>query len=171
VERRSLVWSNVRAASIKEFRDVVMYRDSSFTPNASRPGVVDTSVSWKLRPEYDFQVRDTTQVTVTLPRVLRLAASAWVLPMLQLDAAYTAEVTGDFAMPAVFEAGATLRLLRWIPLRIGIIDAGSDYGSGLTGGFGLETRVLYFTVTGATYGGSFKTARGAGGRLEFGLFF
>ena len=171
VERRSLVWSNVRAASVQQFRDVVMYRDSSFSPNPSRPGVVDTSWSWKLRPEYDFQVRDTAEVKVTLPRVLRLAASAWVLPMLQLDAAYTAEVTGDFAMPAVFEAGATLRLLRWIPLRIGIIDAGSDYGSGLTGGFGLETRVLYLTVTGATYGGSFKTARGAGGRLEFGLFF
>jgi len=169
VERRRLSIDNVRAASIKELRDVLMHRDTSFANRVPGPGV-DTTVEWKLRPEYDFQVRDTTEVTVTLPRLLRLAASAWVLPMLQLDAAYTAEVTGEIVMPRILEAGATLRLIRWFPLRVGIIDAG-DYGRGLTGGFGLETRVLYITATGATYGGSFRTARGAGGRVEFGLFF
>jgi hypothetical protein len=117
-----------------------------------------------------FRVQDTTDVTVTLPRVLRFAASTWILPMLQLDAAYTASVTGDFAAPSIFEAGATLRLLRWIPLRVGIINEGS-YGTGLTGGFGLETRVFYLDLTGATLGGGFKTGRGAAANVEFGFFF
>ena len=117
-----------------------------------------------------FRVQDTTEVTVTLPRILRLAASAWVLPMLQLDVAYTGAVSGDFAAPAVLEAGATLRLLRWFPLRVGIVRAG-DYGNGFTGGFGIETRVLYLDVTGGMYGSAPKTARGGGARVEFGLFF
>jgi hypothetical protein len=90
--------------------------------------------------------------------------------MLQLDAAYTTSVTGDFASPATFEAGATLRLVRWIPLRVGVISAG-DYGTGLSGGFGLETRVFYLDLTGATLGGGFKTGRGAGANVEFGFFF
>ncbi len=118
----------------------------------------------------DFAVQDTSDVTVTLPRVLRLAASMWLLPMLQLDAAFTASVTGDFAAPSVLEAGATLRLIRALPLRIGIVSAG-DYGTGLTGGIGIESRVLYLELSGASLGGSFKTARGAAGRVEFGLFF
>jgi hypothetical protein len=117
-----------------------------------------------------FRVQDTTGVTVTLPRILRLAASAWVLPMLQLDVSYTGAVSGDFAAPAVLEAGATLRLLRWFPLRVGIVRAG-DYGSGFTGGFGIETRVLYLDVSGGMYGSSPKTATGGGGRFEFGFFF
>ena len=117
-----------------------------------------------------FKVQDTTDVTVTLPRVLRFAASTWILPMLQLDAAYTASVTGDFAAPSIFEAGATLRLLRWIPLRVGIINEGS-YGTGLTGGVGLETRVFYLDLSGATLGGGFKTGRGAAANVEFGFFF
>ena len=118
----------------------------------------------------EFRVQDTSEVTVTLPRVLRLAASAWVLPMLQLDAAFTTSVTGDFAAPQILEAGATLRLIRQVPLRVGWISAG-DYGSGLTGGIGIESRVLYVEFSGASLGGSFKTARGAGGRVEFGFFF
>jgi hypothetical protein len=118
----------------------------------------------------EFRVQDTTEVTVTLPRVLRLAASAWVLPLLQLDASYTAAVSGDFAAPAVLEAGATLRLLRWFPLRVGIVRAG-DYGNGFTGGFGIETRVLYLDVTGSAFGDAPKTVRGGGARVEFGLFF
>jgi hypothetical protein len=169
VERRRANISGVHAASIKELRDILMRRDTTISPRQSGPGL-DTSVTWKLKPQYDFNVLDTTQVTVTLPRVLRLAASTWILPMLQLDAAYTASVTGDFAAPATFEAGATLRLLRSIPLRVGIINAG-DYGTGLTGGFGFETRVFYFDLTGATLGGGFKTGRGAGANLEFGFFF
>jgi hypothetical protein len=117
-----------------------------------------------------FRVQDTTEVTVTLPRVLRLAASAWLLPMLQLDASFTGAVSGDFAAPAVLEAGATLRLLRWFPLRVGIVRAG-DYGSGFTGGVGIETRVLYLDVTGSAFGDAPKTVRGGGARVEFGLFF
>jgi len=118
----------------------------------------------------EFIVQDTTAVTVTLPRVLRLAASAWVLPMLQVDASYTAAVSGDFTAPAVIEAGATLRLLRWFPLRVGIVRAG-DYGNGFTGGFGIETRVLYLDITGSAYGSAPKTVRGGGGRVELGFFF
>ena len=118
----------------------------------------------------EFVVQDTTAVTVTLPRVFRLAASAWLLPMLQVDASYTAAVSGDFAAPAVLEAGATFRLLRWFPLRLGVVRAG-DYGSGLTGGFGIETRAFYLDVTGGMYGSAPKTARGGGGRIELGIFF
>ncbi len=118
----------------------------------------------------EFRVQDTTAVTVTLPRMLRLAASTWILPMIQLDAAYTAEVTGDFATPAILEAGATLRLLRWIPIRVGVVKMG-DFGTGLTGGIGLETRVLYLDVTGASLGGQPKAATGGGARFEFGFFF
>jgi len=117
-----------------------------------------------------FRVQDTTEITVTLPRVLRLAASAWVLPMLQLDASYTGAVSGDFTAPAIIEAGATLRLLRWLPLRVGIVRAG-DYGNGFTAGFGIETRVLYLDVSGGFYGSAPKTATGGGARVEFGLFF
>lgn len=118
----------------------------------------------------EFTVQDTSDVTVTLPRVLRLAVSTWVLPLLQLDAALTTKVTGQFAAPQLFEAGATLRLIRPIPLRVGYVSAG-EYGSGLTGGIGIEGRVLYLEISGATLGGSFETARGAAGRVEFGFFF
>lgn len=170
VERRRMRIASARAASLTEFRNILMYRDTSIVPRPAPTPGVDTTWSWKLRPEYDFNVYDTASVTVTLPRVLRFAASAWVLPMLQLDAAYTAEVTGDFAMPAIVEAGATLRLIRPIPIRIGIVRAG-DYGSGLTGGIGIEGRVLYLELQGSTFGGSTRTATGAGGRVEFGLFF
>jgi hypothetical protein len=174
VERRRANISGVHAASLKELRDKLMYRgDTTYTYQPRQPGPgVDTIINtkWKIRPQYDFNVVDTSQVTVTLPRVLRLAASTWILPMLQLDAAYTASVTGDFAAPATLEAGATLRLLRWIPLRVGVISAG-DYGTGLTGGFGIETRVFYLDLSGATLGGGFKTGRGAGASVEFGFFF
>jgi hypothetical protein len=169
VERRRANISGVHAASIKELRDILMFRDTTISPRQGNPGL-DTSVTWKLKKQYDFNVVDTSQVTVTLPRVLRFAASTWILPMLQLDAAYTASVTGDFAAPAMLEAGATLRLLRWIPLRVGVISAGA-YGTGLTGGFGIETRVFYLDLSGATLGGGFKTGRGAGANVEFGFFF
>ncbi len=168
VERRRANISGVHAGSMKELRDILMYRDTTISPRPGNPGL-DTSVTWRLKKQYDFNVLDTTQVTVTLPRVLRFAASTWILPMLQLDAAYTASVTGSFAAPAMIEAGATLRLLRSIPLRVGIINAG-DYGTGLTGGFGIETRVFYLDLSGATLGGGFKTGRGAGAIVEFGFF-
>jgi hypothetical protein len=169
VERRRANISGVRAASIKELRDILMYTDTTIAPRQSGTGL-DTTVTRKLKPQYDFQVRDTTEVTVTLPRVLRLAASAWVLPMLQLDASYTGAVSGDFTAPAIIEAGATLRLLRWLPLRVGIVRAG-DYGNGFTAGFGIETRVLYLDVSGGFYGSAPKTATGGGARVEFGFFF
>jgi hypothetical protein len=167
VERQRANISGVHAASLKELRDILMYRKTTIRQSPSGP---DTTVQWALKPQYDFQVLDTTQVSVTLPKVLRFAASTWILPMLQLDAAYTASVTGDFASPTTLEAGATLRLVRWIPLRVGVISAG-DYGTGLTGGFGLETRVFYLDLTGATLGGGFKTGRGASADVEFGFFF
>jgi len=171
VERGRANISGVRAASLKELRDILMYRDSTITPRQLPDTGSVTTYKWKLKPQYDFQVRDTTEVTVTLPRVLRLAASAWVLPMLQFDASYTAAVSGDFTAPAIVEAGATLRLLRGFPLRVGIVRAGGDYGNGFTAGFGIETRGLYLDVSGAFIGSAPKTATGGGGRVEFGFFF
>jgi len=168
--RRRLRIDNVRAASLRQLREILMYRDTSILLRDTVRGTIDTLVKWRLRPEYDLRVQDTTAVTVRLPRVLRLAASAWVLPMLQVDAAFTGSVTGDFAAPQILEAGATLRLIRQIPLRVGWISAG-DYGTGLTGGIGIESRVLYIEFSGRSLGGSFKAARGAGGRVEFGFFF
>ena len=117
-----------------------------------------------------FRVQDTTAVTLQMPQQLRLALNAWVLPVLQIDAAYTTRVTGDFAAPAMFEMGATFRLLSWLPLRAGIVSAG-DLGTGVTGGIAFETRALYLHVDGASLGGAFAQARGAGGRFEFGFFF
>jgi hypothetical protein len=117
-----------------------------------------------------FRVQDTSAATVQLPQQMRFALNAWVLPVIQLDAAYTTAVTGDFAAPAMLEAGATLRLIRWLPLRAGIVHAG-DFGTGYTGGIAIESRVVYLQLNGASYGGAFKQARGAGGRVELGFFF
>lgn len=117
-----------------------------------------------------FRVQDTTALTVQMPQQMRFALNTWLLPVLQIDAAYTTGVTGDFATPAMIEAGATLRLLSWLPLRVGIVSDG-DLGTGVTGGFAFETRVFYLHVDGASLGGPFAQARGASGRLELGFFF
>ena len=117
-----------------------------------------------------FRVQDTTAVTVQMPQQMRFALNAWVLPILQLDAAYTTQVTGDFATPAMLEAGVTLRLISWLPLRAGIVNAGT-FGTGFTGGFAIESRVFYLHLGGASLGGAFKNAQGANGRFELGFFF
>jgi hypothetical protein len=117
-----------------------------------------------------FRVQDTTAVTVQMPQQLRFAANLWVLPILQLDAAYTTKVTGDFATPAMLETGATLRLISWLPLRAGIVSAG-DFGTGFTGALAIESRVFYLHLDGASLGGAFQTARGASGRFELGFYF
>jgi hypothetical protein len=117
-----------------------------------------------------FRVQDTTALTLQMPQQMRFALNAWVLPILQLDAAYTTQVTGDLATPAMVEAGATIRLISWLPLRAGFVSAG-ELGTGLTGGFAIETRTLYLHLDGASLGGAFKQARGASGRFEFGFYF
>ncbi len=118
----------------------------------------------------DFRVQDTAAVTVKLPRQARFAVNYWALPIVQLDAAYTTKVTGEFAAPAVLEAGATVRLLTWLPIRAGVVNEG-DIGTGITGGVAIESRSFYFALSGASFGGAFKNAKGAGGRLELGFFF
>jgi len=117
-----------------------------------------------------FVIQDTTNVTVTLPRIVRFAASAWANHILQLDVAATMPVGGDYATPLRVDLGSTWRFVRPFPLRAGLVLGGSQ-GIGFTAGFSLETRVLYLDAEGESLGGLFRQAKGAGGRFSLGFFF
>ena len=108
------------------------------------------------------------EAAVTLPRIVRFAASAWANHILQLDVAATMPVGGDYATPLQVDLGSTWRFLRPFPLRAGFV-LGGDQGIGFTGGFSPETRVLYLDVEGESLGGLFKKAKGAGGRVSLGV--
>jgi hypothetical protein len=109
-------------------------------------------------------------VEVTLPRIVRFAASGWANRILQLDIATTLPVEGEFDQPLQVELGSTWRFLNSLPLRAGVV-LGAHQGIGYTGGFGLETPNLLFRVTGSSLGGWFRGAKGAAGRFELGFFF
>ena len=118
----------------------------------------------------DFDVRDSVEMSVVLPRVARAAASVWANSILQLDFAATGSVGGDMDLPFVFDIGSTLRFVRWIPLRAGVILGGRQ-GTGYSGGIAIETRNFLLQVSGQSLGGFLQEATGFGGRFDFGFFF
>lgn len=132
-----------------------------------RPAVGD-SVS--ILDTLKLQVKDTVQMSVDLPRVVRFTASEWANSILQLDVSATMPITGAFESPLAVDIGTTWRLIRTIPLRAGVVLGGTQ-GMGYTGGIGIEGRVLYFQLSGQSLGGFGKQAKGAGARIEWGLFF
>ncbi|UCF40058.1 MAG: hypothetical protein JSW43_09980 [Gemmatimonadota bacterium] len=121
--------------------------------------------------ETDFAVTDTVSVTVKLPRIIRFAASAWANRFLQIDVSARLKTTGTvFEYPFEGELGTTWRLIRQLPLRVGLIVGGAQ-DIGFSGGLGLETRNLFFSVAGRSIGGFLTEGTGVAGRLELGFFF
>jgi hypothetical protein len=120
--------------------------------------------------DLDFDVRDSVEASVILPRIARAAASVWANNILQLDFAATGSLGGDVDIPFAFDIGSTLRLVRHIPLRAGIVLGGRQ-NLGYSGGIGIESRNFLLQISGQSLGGFMKSATGVGGRLDFGFFF
>ena len=112
----------------------------------------------------------TVDVDLKLPQIIRFSAGAWANRILQLDVAATMPVSGDFETPLTIDFGTTWRFLRALPLRAGLI-LGGHQGLGYSGGFALEGRNVFFQVAGQSLGGLFRNAKGAGARMDFGIFF
>jgi hypothetical protein len=154
VERRS--WSyQVTTTSVKEVLD-------SLDSDPATDGV---------------QFRDLTVVdpndtiVVDLPTIVRFSASAWANRILQLDMSARLATSGQVLdYPLEVELGTTWRLLRVMPLRVGLILGGRQE-VGFSAGLGIETRNMFFALAGRSVGGFVTDARGAAARLELGFFF
>jgi hypothetical protein len=120
--------------------------------------------------DVQFVTDSIAETKVTLPRIVRLSASAWANRILQLDVAATIPAGGEFEMPLAVDLYSTWRLVNSLPLRFGLA-LGGHHGIGYTAGFGVETRSFYLQAMGGSYGGLFKNARGAAGLFELGVFF
>jgi hypothetical protein len=118
----------------------------------------------------DFVSDSIAEEKVTLPRILRLTATAWANRILQIDASATIPVGGDFEAPLTIDLGSTWRLVNALPLRFGLV-LGGHHGIGYTAGVGVETRSFYLEVMGGSYGGLLKKATGVAGLFELGVFF
>lgn len=118
---------------------------------------------------FKVQNADAT-VNLELPRVVRFGASAWANRILQIDLSTTLPVSGDFESPLAVDVGTTWRFIRTLPLRVGMSIGGTE-GIGFSGGLAVEGRTMFFQLGGQSLGGFMKDAKGAGARLEFGLFF
>ena len=118
----------------------------------------------------EFELRDTTDLEVTLPRIVRFSGSAWANRILQLDLSATLPVTGDFAAPLTVDVGSTWRFSRTIPIRLGMVFGGNQ-GVGYTGGIAVEGRNFLMRLSGGSLGGFMRDARGIAGRFEWGFFF
>ena len=79
-------------------------------------------------------------------------------------------MSGDFESPLIVDLGTTWRFVRSLPLRAGLI-LGGHQGLGYSAGIAIEGRNLFFQVAGQSLGGFFQKAKGAGARLDFGIFF
>jgi hypothetical protein len=115
-------------------------------------------------------VKDTTDIKVKLPRIVRFTASSWANRILQIDVSATLPVHGDFESPLAVDVGTTWRFVRTIPLRAGVV-LGGDQGIGFTGGLAIEGRNMFLQVMGQSLGGLFRNATGGGARFELGTFF
>ena len=117
-----------------------------------------------------FMPQDTIDLDVRLPRILRFSAGAWANKILQVDISATMPVSGTFEMPPIVDIGTTWRFVRHLPLRAGLVLGGLQ-GHGYTAGFAVEARNVFFQVAGQSLGGLFRNAKGAGARIDFGIFF
>jgi hypothetical protein len=117
-----------------------------------------------------YQVQDTVDASVNLPRIVRFGASAWASRYLQLDGSATLPVNGEFEMPLVVDVGSTWRLDPSVPIRLGLV-LGGHHGIGYTAGLGVESRHFLFGVSGGSLGGLFQDATGFAGRFDLGMFF
>ncbi|MBI2536299.1 MAG: hypothetical protein HYW06_04890 [Gemmatimonadetes bacterium] len=115
-------------------------------------------------------VKDTVDLKVKLPRIVRFTASAWANRFLQVDVSTTLPVHGDFESPLSVDIGTTWRLIRTLPLRAGLV-LGGDQGIGFTGGLAIEGRNMFLQIMGQSLGGLFRNATGGGARVELGTFF
>lgn len=118
----------------------------------------------------EFVIRDTIDLDVTLPRIVRFGASVWANRILQLDISATLPVGGDFPRPFAVDVGSTWRFVRTLPLRVGLV-LGDNQGVGFSGGIAIEGRTIFLQIAGQSLGGLFKQASGVAGRFELGLFF
>jgi len=84
--------------------------------------------------------------------------------------AATLPVSGDFETPLTIDLGTTWRFIRTLPLRAGLI-LGGHHGLGYSGGFAIEGRNVFLQVAGQSLGGLLRNAKGAGARVDFGIFF
>jgi hypothetical protein len=118
----------------------------------------------------NFEDAGLVDVDVKLPQIIRFSAGAWANRILQVDVAATMPVNGDFETPLTMDLGTTWRFVNQLPLRVGLI-LGGHQGLGYSGGFALEGRNVFFQVAGQSLGGLFRNAKGAGARVDFGIFF
>jgi hypothetical protein len=118
----------------------------------------------------DFVTDSIAEAKVTLPRIVRLSASAWANRILQLDVSATLPAGGEFEMPLAVDLYSTWRFVNALPLRLGLV-LGGHHGIGYTAGIGVETRNFYLQAMGGSYGGLFKDATGVAGLFELGVFF
>jgi hypothetical protein len=101
---------------------------------------------------------------------VRFSVGAWANKILQIDVSATMPVSGTFDMPAIVDIGTTWRFVRHLPLRAGIVLGGLQ-GQGFSGGFAVEARNVFFQVAAQSLGGFGRNAKGAGARIDFGIFF
>jgi len=119
----------------------------------------------------DLEIQDTGSVDVDIPTIWRFSGSAWANRILQLDVSARLATSGQLLeYPLEVELGTTWRLLRVVPLRVGLLLGGRQE-VGFTAGLGIETRNLFFQVAGRSVGGFVGDARGAAGMLQLGFFF
>jgi len=153
--------ANVGAVSIGEVERRTATLDVQTTNLEEVGDVLDT---------LELRLQDTTNITVTLPRIARLSASAWANRILQLDLIGTLPFGSDFDLPATVDVWSTWRFIPTVPLRAGLVFGGHQ-GVGFSGGLGVETRNFFFNVAGRSLGGLFSNATGASARLDLGVFF
>jgi hypothetical protein len=153
-------WSfNVETTDLEEVFDSL-----SADPLDTIPGDLEES---EFR---DFEVSDTTDLKITLPRIVRFSASAWANRILQLDVSTTLPVTGDFESPLTVDLGSTWRFSRTLPIRFGLMY-GVNQGLGYTGGIAVEGRNFLMRFAAGSLGGFVQNASGVAARFEWGFFF
>jgi len=118
--------------------------------------------------EWDSTV---ARAEVNLPRLARVSASGWANRILQLDVSASWGLnTGEYDMPLAVDLGSTWRLVRQLPIRLGVV-VGGHQRFGYTGGIAVETGNFVLQFAGASLGGLFGGATGAAGRFDLGFFF